>query len=68
MLEEILLAIFSCGLLAIPGMLLVLPLTGYIETTKAELYAERREWMLANGNASQGELTGFIPQQPEMEI
>lgn len=67
-LEEILLAIFSCGLLAIPGMLLVLPLNGYIETTKAELYAERREWMLANGNASQGELKGFIPQQPEMEI
>lgn len=67
-LEEILLAIFSCGLLAIPGMLLVLPVTGYLETTKAELYAERREWMLANGNASQGELKGFIPQQPEMEI
>ena len=67
-LEEILLAIFSCGLLAIPGMLLVLPVTGYVETTKAELYAERREWMLANGNASQGELKGFIPRQPEMEI
>ena len=67
-LEEILLAVFSCGLLAIPGMLLVLPVNGYIETTKAELYAERREWMLANGNASPRELKGFIPQQPEMEI
>lgn len=58
-LEEILLALISCGLLAIPGALLSLPLSGYIWTTYAELYEERREYALMTGMATKEELCGF---------
>lgn len=58
-LAEIILALISCGLLAIPGVVLVFPINGYVETTMAELYAERREWMLVSGNAANEELKGF---------
>lgn len=40
-LEEIVLAIFSFGLLAIPGLLLIYPLVAYENATYAELYADR---------------------------
>lgn len=49
----------SCGLLAIPGMLLLYPVTAYQYATFAELYAERREYALVNGLASEQELSGF---------
>lgn len=58
-LAEIILGLMSCGLLAIPGAVLVFPINGYVETTMAELYAERREWMLVTGNATNEELKGF---------
>lgn len=58
-LEEIVLGLISCGILMLPGMLLVLPLNGYRQVTIAELYAERREWMLMTGNATNEELKGF---------
>lgn len=58
-LAEIILGLISCGLLAIPGAVLVFPINGYVETTMAELYAERREWMLMTGNATNEELKGF---------
>lgn len=57
--EEIFLALISCGLLAIPGVLLMYPLIAYIRATYAELYEERREYMLMCGVARQEELTGF---------
>lgn len=58
-LEEIVLALISCGLLAIPGLLLIYPLVGYEQVTWAELYAERREYMLMTGFVSSEELSGF---------
>jgi len=57
--EEIFLALISCGLLAIPGVLLIYPLNAYIQATHAELYEERREYMLYCGAAREEELTGF---------
>ncbi|MDE6432946.1 MAG: DUF975 family protein [Lachnospiraceae bacterium] len=57
--EETFLALISCGLLAIPGILLMYPLIAYIRATYAELYEERREYMLMCGVARQEELTGF---------
>lgn len=59
LLEEVLLAMISCGLLAIPGVLLMYPLIGYQVTTFAELYEERREYALMSGMASGEELVGF---------
>lgn len=58
-LEEIVLALISCGILAIPGILLCYPLVGYIQVTWTELYAERREYALMTGIASEQELKGF---------
>ena len=58
-LEEIVLALISCGLLAIPGVLLIYPLVAYKNATYAELYEERREYMLMNGMAREDELIGF---------
>lgn len=57
--EEIFLALISCGLLAIPGVLLIYPLAAYIRATYAELYEERREYMLMRGMAREEELAGF---------
>lgn len=57
--EEVFLAIISCGLLAVPGALLIYPLIAYQRATYAELYEERREYMLMNGLAREDELTGF---------
>lgn len=57
--EYIVLVLFSCGLLAIPGLLLIYPLIGYQMTTFAELYAERREYALMTGIARADELIGF---------
>lgn len=59
-LVEIVLAIISCGLLAIPGVLLLYPIVGYQQVTYAELYEERREYALMTGMASKQELVGFI--------
>lgn len=58
-LEELVLALISCGILAIPGALLIYPLIGYEQVTWAELYAERREYMLMTGSAASEELNGF---------
>lgn len=58
-LEELVLALISCGILAIPGVLLIYPLVGYEQVTWAELYAERREYMLMTGSVSPEELNGF---------
>lgn len=58
-LEEIFLAMISCGILAIPGVLLVYPLVGYQAATNAELYEERREYALMTGAVSKYELVGF---------
>lgn len=58
-LEEIFLAMISCGILAIPGVLLVYPLVGYQAATNAELYEERREYALMTGTVSKYELVGF---------
>lgn len=58
-LEELFLALISCGLLAIPGALLIYPLIAYQRATYAELYEERREYLLMNGFARADELTGF---------
>ena len=58
-LEYLVLSLFSCGLLAIPGVLLIYPLVGYQMTTYAELYAERREYALMTGIARADELIGF---------
>lgn len=57
--EEIFLAIISCGLLAIPGMLLIYPLVAYECATFAELYEERREYMLVSAITNETELIGF---------
>lgn len=57
--EIMLLSIVSCGVLAIPGVLLMYPLVGYQMTTYAELYEERREYALMTGIASKDELVGF---------
>lgn len=57
--EEMFLALISCGLLAIPGMLLIYPLVAYQHATYAELYEERREYMLMSGQAREDELVGF---------
>lgn len=59
-LAEILLSIFSCGILAIPGAVLLYPISGYISATMAELYAERREFAIISGIASKEELVGFL--------
>lgn len=59
LLEIIFLAVISCGLLAIPGTLLIYPLVGYEMATYAELYEERREYALMTGMASKEELVGF---------
>lgn len=58
-LEIIFLAVISCGLLAIPGVLLIYPLVGYEMSTFAELYEERREYALMTGMAGKEELVGF---------
>lgn len=58
-LEEMILAVISCGLLAIPGVLLIYPLVGYEQVTWAELYAERREYALMSGIATEDELKGY---------
>lgn len=58
-LEVIVLAAISCGILAVPGVVLSYPLAGYVMTTFAELYEERREYVLANGLATREELTDF---------
>ncbi|MDE5777782.1 MAG: DUF975 family protein [Lachnospiraceae bacterium] len=58
-LEEIFLGLISCGLLAIPGVLLIYPLVGYQMATYAELYEERREYALMTGIATEKELIGF---------
>lgn len=58
-LAEVILALISCGILAIPGMVLVLPVTAYVQVTNAELYAERREYALMAGMVSNEELVGF---------
>jgi uncharacterized membrane protein len=58
-LEELVLALISCGILAIPGVLLIYPLVGYEQVTWAELYAERREYMLVTGGVFPEELKGF---------
>ncbi len=49
----------SCGLLTLPGMLLLYPVNAYQYATFAELYAERREYALVTGIASEQELSGF---------
>lgn len=59
-LAEVVLAIISCGLLAIPGMLLVLPITAYQQASFAELYAERREYAIISGKATKEELPGYM--------
>lgn len=56
---EILLGAVSCGLLAIPGVLLIYPLVAYQMATYAELYEERREYALMTGMATKEELVGF---------
>lgn len=58
-LEELILGLISCGLLAIPGVLLIYPLVGYKMATCAELYEERREYALMSGMATKEELIGF---------
>lgn len=52
-------AVCSCFILAVPGVALMYPVTGYVETTFAELYAERREFAISRGIASASELIGF---------
>lgn len=59
-------AICSCCILAIPGVAVMYPVTGYIMVTYAELYAERREYALMTGIASSSELVGYI--EPKEEI
>lgn len=58
-LEVLVLGIISCGILAVPGVLLIYPLVAYQNATYAELYEERREYMLMNGMAREDELIGF---------
>ena len=58
-LTETILALVSCGILAIPGALLILPLIAYQQATYAELYEERREYMLMTGMVREDELVGF---------
>lgn len=60
---EVLLAVISCGILAIPGALLIYPLVGYQQATFAELYEERREYALMTGMATHEELVGFDMDQ-----
>lgn len=62
---EIILAIISCGLLAIPGALIAFVISAYQCATYAELYAERREYMLYSGLATAAELPGFAPAPPQ---
>ena len=56
---EMVLALISCGLLAIPGIVLMFPIAGYQAASFAELYEERREYALMTGMASSYELKGF---------
>lgn len=58
-LEETILFFISCGILAIPGVLLIFPLAAYQQATYAELYEERREYMLMTGMVREDELVGF---------
>jgi uncharacterized membrane protein len=58
-LEEIVLALISCGILAIPGVVLIYPVIAYMQATYAELYEERREYALMQGFAWSDELRGF---------
>lgn len=55
----IFLCIVSCGFLAVPSMVLAFPLAAYQHATFAELYAERREYVLMKGLATEQELQGF---------
>ncbi|MDO5155294.1 MAG: DUF975 family protein [Eubacteriales bacterium] len=65
---EVLLALISCGLLAIPGILLMYPLVAYRCATIAELYAERREYMIHAGFANAVELPGFVEQTVQTTV
>lgn len=58
-LAEVVLALISCGIFAIPGMVLIFPIAAYQKAAFAELYAERREYALMTGVVSQDELIGF---------
>ncbi len=58
-LAEVVLALISCGLLAIPGMVLIFPIAAYKQASFAELYTERREYALMTGMAGKDELIGF---------
>lgn len=58
-LAEVVLALISCGLLAIPGMVLLLPIAAYEQASFAELYTERREYALITGMAGKNELIDF---------
>lgn len=55
----VLLSVCTCGILLLPSMLLVYPLSAYQQATFAELYAERREYALVTGMVSEQELCGF---------
>lgn len=55
----LLLSICTCGILMLPSMLLIYPLSAYQHATFAELYAERREYALVTGMVSEQELCGF---------
>lgn len=57
--EVVVLCICSCGLLALPAVLLGYPLVAYQRATYAELYEERREYALMSGMATPRELIGF---------
>lgn len=58
-LEEVFLALISCGLLALPGIVLIYPLIAYEQATYAELYMDCRDYALRSGLASPNELIGF---------
>lgn len=51
--------ICSCGMLAVPSIVFLFPLIAYQHATYAELYAERREYALMCGIATNEELCGF---------
>ncbi len=55
----VLLSVCTCGILLLPSMLLIYPLSAYQQATFAELYAERREYSLMTGMVSEQELCGF---------
>lgn len=58
-LAEVILALISCGILAILGFVLIFPIIAYEQASFAELYEERREYALMTGMAAEDELAGF---------